>query len=363
MDTLANGAVLVSNPERGLWRDGEEWRLEEDLRIGVMDGDGPELFGEIIALRSDALGRIYVADSQASEIRVFDMDGRHVRSFGRTGAGPGELARISGMDWDPDGNLWVMEAGNSRLSVFDTTGTFLTSHRRPGGFSMMPWAGGLDRDGNVYDMNAITADLSSPRRGFIRHDLAFAPRDTFELPEFEQASFDLSDSAGRRRMSVTVPFTPAQFWTLTPAGDFWIGVNDRYRLHRVSFSGDTTRIVEKPFTPGGVTAAERESAIEDLSWFTEQGGRIDPSRIPARKPAFGAPFEDSDGYLWVAAIAEAGANTAFDLFDPEGRYLGRVQAPVEVRMRPVVHDGAMYTYVRDDLGVPYVVRLRIVRTR
>lgn len=90
VDTLSNGAIRVSNPEQGLWDDGEGWRLVEELRIGSMDGEGPELFGNIIGLEVDPLGRIYVADSQAREIRVFDARGHHVRTFGGRGEEPGE---------------------------------------------------------------------------------------------------------------------------------------------------------------------------------------------------------------------------------------------------------------------------------
>ncbi len=326
-----------------------------------MDGDGPDLFGQIIAVRSDRLGRIYVADSQANEIRVFGADGRHVRTIGRKGGGPGELDGISGMDWDPNGNLWVMEVGNSRLSVFDTTGTFIRSHPRPGGFYMMPWPGGLDREGYLYDLNVISRELTSWRRGYVRFDRDMTPRDTFALPEYEQSSYELRSAEGVRRMSVTVPFSPSHFSALTPTGDLWLGVSDRLRLHRVSFGGDTVRIVEKPFTPVPVTPAEREQAIEGLAWFTEQGGRIDASRIPATKPAFGALFEDPDGFLWVATIGETGDESGYDVFDADGRYLGLVRAGVQAQMQPVIGDDAMYTVVRDEFEVPYVVRLRIVR--
>jgi hypothetical protein len=360
-DTLPNGAILVSNPAEGLWSAGQKWRLEEDLRIGVIDGDGPDLFGEVIAVRSDALGRIYVADSQAGEIRVFEVDGRHLRSFGRKGGGPGEFGQISGMDWDPEGNLWVMDVGNSRYSVFDTTGVLLASHRRAGGYYQLPWPGGIDGEGRLYDLNTVSADIAAGERGIIRHDRSVAPVDTFRLPHHEQTSFILADADGRRRMSVTVPFSSSQVWTLTPRGDLWMGVNDRFRLHRIAFSGDTLRVIEKQFTPIPVTPDDRAKAVEPLSWFREQGGRIDLARIPATKPAFSRPFEDEEGNLWVALMDGSGEAISFDVFDPEGRYLGVVRAPVQPMLDPVVRDGAMYMIVRDELEVSYVVRLRIVK--
>lgn len=362
VDTLANGAVLVSNPERGLWGEDEGWRLVEEVRIGSMEVEGPELFGDIAGVAADGAGRIYVADAQAHEVRVFDAEGRHVRTFGRKGGGPGEFEQIAGMDWGPDGNLWVMDARNSRFAVFDTTGSFVTSHRRPGGFVMLPWPGGFDDAGNLYDVNVVSSTPGEFRRGFLRYDGQMEPVDTFAIPEYEGSTFDLVDDGGRRRMSLGIPFTPGQSWRLSPSGDVWIGISDRYRLHRVSFAGDTVQIVEKPYRPVAVSAAERAREVEQLQRFVEMGGKVDPARIPSTKPAFGGFFADADGYLWVEpARADGEEGSAYDIFDPAGRYLGRVTSQAEIRAftRPVIRDGMMYAVTRDELEVPYVVRLRI----
>ena len=56
IDTLANGAVHVANPEGGLWDPSEVPTLVEELRIGSPQGEGPEVFGEISLLDVDALG-------------------------------------------------------------------------------------------------------------------------------------------------------------------------------------------------------------------------------------------------------------------------------------------------------------------
>ncbi len=87
------------------------------------------------------------AEIQAEELRVFDREGRHVRTIGRKGGGPGEFSQIIGMAWRPDGNLWVVDPSNNRISVIDTAGNFVTSHPTGGSFVMMPWPGGVDSAG------------------------------------------------------------------------------------------------------------------------------------------------------------------------------------------------------------------------
>ena len=69
-------------------------------------------------------------------------------------------------------------------------------------------------------------------------------------------------------------------------------------------------------------------------------------------------------FVWVAPFAaDDSAAIAFDVFDPEGRYLGAVPTPVtpqRLRPLPVVRGNALYYVTTDELDVPYVVRARIV---
>jgi hypothetical protein len=365
VDTLASGVVRVSNPETGIWSDGGGWRLVEELRIGSALEEGPAMFGNIAAIEADDDGRIYVADSQAQEVRVFAPDGAHLFTFGRKGGGPGEFEQIAGMGWGPDGHLWVMDATNSRFAVFDRSGRHVTDHRRPGGFVVMPWPGGFDDAGRIYDIGMAPDVERGFRFGLIRYaflgEAGIEPRDTFRIPHFEStATFTIQDSQGRTRVTASIPFAPGQLWRLGH-GHVWIGTTEAYRLHRLTFEGDTIRIVERAFTPPAVTAAEKDSALAAMAWFTDQGGRVDRSRVPDRKPAFRGLFEDEDHYLWVWPHLPAGVPDALDLFDPEGRYLGGVptRVPVSMMPRPVVRGDRFLAVVRDDLDIQYVVRFRV----
>lgn len=364
IDTLAGGVVRVSSPETGIWPDGEGWRLVEEQRIGSALEEGPAMFGRVAAVEADEDGRIYVADSQAQEIRVFGPDGAHLFSFGRKGGGPGEFEQISGMGWGPDGHLWVMDTRNSRFAVFDRSGRHVTDHRRPGGIMMFSWPGGFDGEGRIYDIGMVPDPDGPFQLTLIRYDhlgdRGIEPRDTFIVPRHEAETFQLQDSQGRARIIAGVPFAPSQVWRLAD-GHVWIGVSDAYRLHRVRFEGDTVRVVERAFTPPHVTAAERDSVINGMAWFTDQGGRVDRSRIPDRKPAFQGLVQDDSGHLWVWPHLADGEPEAIDVFDPVGRYLGRVPTGLAVphNPRPVIRGDHFYAVVRDDLDIQYVARLRV----
>jgi hypothetical protein len=190
MDTLSSGAVVVNSPSSGMWDSSSMWRIEEQVVIGAQEGEGPDVFGGVVSVEADRGGRVYVLDRVASEIRVFEHDGRFVRSFGGAGAGPGEFRMAAGMSWDPEGRLWVADLGNARFSVFDTTGQLLASYpRRLSNVSdlRVRWHGGVDTAGRPYD-------YGTSRDGHLRL-LRLAPAttltstlavtDTFQVPAYD----------------------------------------------------------------------------------------------------------------------------------------------------------------------------------
>lgn len=363
IDTLATGQVVVHNPATPLWSDGEAWELVPELRIGTVDGDGPELFGEMAALAVDGAGRIYVLEGQAQEVRVFGADGAHVRTIGRQGGGPGEFAGALDVELGPDGNLWVADPRNNRASVFDTSGAYLRGHAMPGGFVIIPWPGGFDRHGDYYYPVPLPSEEGF-RLGLARFDRALEVEDTLTAPDdpVEREYFD--HRSGNSFARASVPFAGEFRWRLTPDGTLLGVLTGPYRMFELGPAGDTLRTITRAFDPLPVTDADIARARESMAWFLEQGGEVDWSLVPSHKPAIENVFFDDEGNLWVWPVMPAGREgTALDVFGPDGRYLGRVTPPVPIAQRPypVVRDGLMVAVTESELDVPFVVRLRIER--
>src|SRR3954469_8533721 len=74
----------------------------------------------------DRAGNIFVADGYGANNRIakFTKEGNFIKSWGRTGAEPGQFNKIRGLASDAQGNLYVADAGNKRIQVFDGDGTF-----------------------------------------------------------------------------------------------------------------------------------------------------------------------------------------------------------------------------------------------
>ena len=76
-------------------------------------------------------GQIYVVDGVNNRIRIYTSRGRPVSSFGREGAGDGELKYPLGIDIPDSGRVYVADSGNHRVQIFDRTGGFIAQIKLP----------------------------------------------------------------------------------------------------------------------------------------------------------------------------------------------------------------------------------------
>jgi sugar lactone lactonase YvrE len=288
--------------------------------------------------------------------------GTRFKAIGRKGAGPAEFGNISGMAWAPDGRLWVLDGGNSRFAVYDTSGNLLSTRPRNSIITMSPWPGRFDDNGQMYDLAGEIKPDASVLPLIVRLDSAGQPRDTFRLPKFQPEVFSITGGT-RTNQTITevgVPFTGRQAWSIDPQGNVWVANTARYRIERHVFGGGVDRVVERKPRPVPVTRADRDQALAGYADFTRRGGKMDVSRIPDHHPEMINFFFDDGGNLWVSPATSPREGRALDVFDPNGRYLGRVALPVPQRtsLRAVRGD-RMVLITRDSLDVQTVIVMRI----
>jgi hypothetical protein len=367
IDTLANGAVVVHNEGRGLWDSTTVWRVRQDLRIGT-PGVGQQAFTHVVALEVDRWGRMYVLERDAQEIRVFDSTGVFVRTIGRRGKGPGEFTLANGLAWSPAGQLWVVDQRNERFTLFDTAGRVLDMRPRRLGFSGWRWEGAADSTGRLFENqfgrgNRVTQIL-------LRFDLSSERVDTFPLGWLEAPIIKSTLSNGGYGGG-PLPFSPKVVWRVDPPGRLWLAVTNQYRIVQRALRGDTLRIVERVVPPVALSRMEIDSAV--AAWVTALAGpagntgirsQVEGAPFPKTKPALSAFFIDDFGRLWVQPyVAAREPANVFDVFDREGRFLGRLGLPFPVLpYSPTVFRGdRLYTVTEDAEGIPYVVRAKIIK--
>jgi DNA-binding beta-propeller fold protein YncE len=107
--------------------------------------------------RDPQRGRIFVADTRAHDIKVFDDDGRLVTTWGKRGAGPGELNYPTHLAFS-DGMLIVCDSLNARIQGFDTEGRATLRFGERGlyvGNMVRPKGVAADDEGNIYVIESM----------------------------------------------------------------------------------------------------------------------------------------------------------------------------------------------------------------
>lgn len=127
--------------------------------LRTLAGDG-KWFERPAGIAVDAQGsQVYVVDTggvnnERHQVRVFNaQSGQHLFDFGKRGTGPGELNLPRDVTIGLDGLLYVVDGGNFRVQVFRPDGTFDSTFGgvgRQGGQFSRPKEAAVDPQGNVY---------------------------------------------------------------------------------------------------------------------------------------------------------------------------------------------------------------------
>ncbi len=359
-DTLPSGLERVTNtpPPRAT----PTWALVEEIRVGTVEANKPESFGEIKGLVGLEGGGFAVFESQAMELRVFAGDGSHLATHGQQGEGPGEFVGANGLMLDPSGRFWVPDSYAARISVFDAEDGFVGSFPFTSFVRGWVWTGAMTDDGRVLKHSTSTMRV---------FDSTMTEMPSLALPPAaedvgdEDPSIFLVESATGWQVR-QVPFHPGGATAFDPSGAIWSAAfgDPSHRVHKWMPGGDTLLVAVTERPPLPVTRAERDSVIRDVrAWLEERDveTEADWSRIPGVKPAVKGLFTSAEGNLWVQT-SSPGGGVVYDVLAPNGAYLGST-APAGLEtvfwLSPVVRGDSYWTVVFDELDVPYVVRARI----
>ena len=371
-ETLPSGAVLVTNTPSA--DPSPTLMLVEELRVGTLEGGRPESFGALKGLEALPGGGFAVLESQAQEIRVFGADGSHVATHGRPGEGPGEFVNATGLMLDPRGRIWAADPRAGRMSVFDPAEGFLESYRFTYLVRGFIWDGTMTDRGHILKPSMSGDDYSGLMLRV--YDSTMTQIDSiFLVEEDEQEEYDPEDSPGAFYFETPgggfglrgIPYYPGGTSHIDRNGERWTAevADPGYRMEKSVPGGDTTLIVITARPPVPVTAAERDSVINQIRESLQASGvttEMDWSRIPEVKPSVETIFTSAEGNIWVT-IPNLSGGTDYDVLSSDGSYLGTVAAGtlgVYRWLPPVVVGDTFLAVVTDELEVPYVVRARIV---
>ena len=111
-------------------------------------------------LAIDSQSRVYISDFAGFCVKVYDAEGKYVRSYGRAGDRPGEFSRPKGVAVDRQGRVYVVDAAAQVVQIFDAEGRLLLYFGEPKG-SAVP----LDLPAKViidYDNVSLFQQYAAP---------------------------------------------------------------------------------------------------------------------------------------------------------------------------------------------------------
>lgn len=293
-------------------------------------------------------------------------------TFGRSrdgGEGPGEITGANGIFLASDTLLWMHDHGKWMVIGVDPAGEEVGRFNKPVLSYGYIWSAVFDHRGRYWRHTSHSEverryppppGLSSTaRRRYAKsYDLASGDIDSVFLGESSVQSYSYQDAGGLWQL-LPIPFQAGERILVNPSGGFWRANSAAYRIARTDEGGDTLVVIEAGLPVIPVTDEDRSAYVEGIvEYEPEVRGHAEEvaSILPDVKPILGVMFVDDEGRLWVRRVTAADAPAFYDLFSEDGDYLGSVRFGFNPGAGIWVQHGNLYTWVVDELGVPFVVR-------
>jgi 6-bladed beta-propeller len=380
--------------------------FEELYRVGSLDGEVWETFGEIAGTAFDAAGNLYIFDRQANRIVKVDAAGNFVREIGQAGEGPGEFRLAMGFTVMPDGRVIVADIGHSAYHIFNADGDFERMVGMGGGglirlgdLAPLPDGHSIVSGGGGVTMSMSGGSGGPPAppttRPIDRIDLSGEEAVTEALAEAWQPPrgkpATMEGGGMRFSMSVAAPstFEPGLFTGVLPNGGIAYADSSTYAIKIVGPDGGVERILRRPFSPEPVTEkieeAEKARRLAELEegegpkvrmMVAGPGGGSRSISQDAIKEMMKSQLESMTffselsvirdlatswgGKVWVQRRGEEPeSDGALDVLTPEGRYVGTFAAGV-TEIPSSFGPNGMAAYIEmDEFDVPTVVVRRL----
>ncbi len=325
------GIEVVKNPDEPMF-DENVLHFEEDLSLGATEESEEYQFSRISGIAVDREERIYVLDYTEANVKVFDKKGHYLRTIGKKGQGPGEMASPFSINITPDDEIVIQDLNNRRIIFLSLDGNFIKS------LSTAEWiivGSKTDSKGNII---AVVSNMQ-PDQHII--ELRKFDRELNPLVSFRSISTP-------RKSSAFNPFGPDISWALTDNDCVICGYPENYELDVYDPEGNPIKKIHKEAKPIKVSQDEIKEAKKRLPGPM----KLD---IPKYHSVFKDLTADKEGKIYVRTWEKKGDSNGyyFDIFDSDGKYI--VKIPLE--FNPVVwKNEKVYAIEEDENGFQVVKR-------
>lgn len=367
-----SAGIMIVESATAQWDEGREWRLDgPTVSIGSVDGPPDTQLHRVRAVSLLPDGRIAIANGGTAEIRLYDAEGRWIRSLGREGAGPGEFRVITGLQVIPPDTLVVFENGEGRVAIFTAEGALVTSRRivAPGETFQGPEH--RLKDGRWLNLMHSTEveGYQKRRNSFVAWSDSASPGDTILSRDGQEYLIYIRHQNGQYigRGAVGYPFAGQDVGAFRD-GRMALSSGLAFDVAVVEMGRGKMRIRRRMERPP--LAPDRVARFVD-----DYVGRYPPQRqsevrghfarlpVPDAAPTHSALQFDPAGSLWIENYRrpwDSLATRNWSVFEPTGSWLGDVEFPRGLRVFEI-GDNHVVGVERDSDGVEFVRLYRITR--
>lgn len=329
-----DGVTVVKNPKEPMY--GEDvFILEEELSIGDVEEPEEYMFSQIRSVAVDDEERIYILDTKEAHVKVFDQNGKYIRTIGRKGQGPGEL----------QSPYFVHITGQNELVVEDFT-------RRLAFFSL---EGEFKRNLLTAKIGALRIDIDSEVNIIATVIVREKENPRYELKKFDSELNFLYSLGSSPLPSVTRsgfnPFMPTIRSEINYNDQIVTGYPEKYEINIFDKSGSMIRKIMKEYDPVEITEEETKEATESM-----------PPDIKLIISKYHAAYRwfitDDEGRIFVRTYERVvnGEGYYYDVFDEEGKYI----AKIPLGITPLIwKNNKLYTIEEDEEGYQYIKRYKV----
>ena len=374
------GIRIVKNARTTSDRPAVRIRAEPAVTIGVVSGEAALQLNGVVGATRLGDGRIVIANGGTRELRFFTAGGRHVRTAGGRGQGPGEFRWLQRLDRLPGDTLVASDLSPGRLLWFDSAGTYLsmTNHEIRGNeipiiladaSLLLPFYESASF-GNEFELFAVGRRTADP-------DGAFRP--LFDLARLHRNGL-VADTIGRfpgeELFKVHVPGTVDVTWYMpfarrtlyTASGDqVWTLHSSRPEFAVYGLDGELRMRVRFPSAPVPVANGDRTAFRASVEPRINPNRRADFERwfadVPyaETKAVATALLAGPEGTVWLQRPVPFGAaSDVWSVFARDGTLLGDVALPAGTEPLEIGGDYLLALW-RDALDVEFVRMYRIDR--
>jgi hypothetical protein len=352
---VIDGIEYVHNTETPLYPE-RTVAFEEELSIRSEDEEGNILLYRPGWHLVDQKGFVYICDLQDLEIKVFDHDGRMVRTIGQKGDGPGEFQNIGKIALLPDGRLLVLDWEAHRVSLFSTEGKFINSHK------FLSWSYDVFLTTNSFYVR--DERIFGEKTKLVVKACDFSGNEIFTYGEFEPHHLQEINESGRR-FTVSRPYDVCSIL----AGDqkntrFYHCLNDKYLIEVYDQNGKLFRKIDRPYKPLPTRSEDKKIYLDGFANSSEiELALIDKNvQMSPVKTITDRLFVNDQGSLWVETNDEKEEQgksfVAYDIFDEDGVYMAKLWLDISPG---IFKNGKMYTRETDEeTGYRVYRRYRVV---